>query len=293
MVGLRKETVEMKMKFGANTLIWVLSFTEKDFPLLDKIASMGFDVVEITPGAEFKNIDPGKLRKKLEDLGLGVSMCGGLDASQDYSSDDASIRENGIQFMIDWAHWSHEVGARIIGGPLYSELGKKRYLSAEERKAEWDRSAESLKRVGDGIAKYDVTIALEPINRFEIDMINTSWQAFDMCEQVNHPNIKLMLDTFHMNIEDRDLAEAIRSCKKHLVHFHTCSNYRGIPGEDHIPWSDVRKALNDVGYEGFGVIESFAQGQVAAFANIWRPLVDDQDDIPRKGLQFLRKALAS
>jgi D-psicose/D-tagatose/L-ribulose 3-epimerase len=193
--------------------------------------------------------------------------------------------------MIDWAQWAQEVGAGIIGGPLYSELGKKRYLSPEERKAEWDRSAESLKRIGDGIAKYDVIIALEPINRFEIDMINTSWQAFDMCEQVNHPNIKLMLDTFHMNIEDRDIGDAIRSCKKHLVHFHTCSNNRGIPGEDHVPWADVRKAFIDIDYEGFGVIESFAQGQVAAFANIWRPLVKDQDDIPRKGLKFLKKAL--
>jgi D-psicose/D-tagatose/L-ribulose 3-epimerase len=244
----------MKVKFGVNTLVWILSFTEKEFPLLEKIAGMGFDAVEITPGAEYRKLDPAKLRKKLDDLGLEVTLCGGLDAA-------------------------------------YSELGKKRYLSPEERKAEWDRSAESLKRIGDGIAKYDVTIALEPINRFEIDMINTSWQAFDMCEQVNHPNIKLMLDTFHMNIEDRDIGDAIRSCKKHLVHFHTCSNNRGIPGEDHVPWTDVLKAFIDIDYEGFGVIESFAQGQVAAFANIWRPLVEDQDDIPRKGLKFLKKAL--
>lgn len=281
----------MKVKFGVNTLVWVLSFTEKDFPLLEKIAGMGFDAVEITPGAEYRKLDPAKLRKKLDDLGLNVSLCGGLDAPQDFSSDDASVRENGINFIIDWAQWAQEVGAGIIGGPLYSELGKKRYLSPEERKAEWDRSAESLKRIGDGIAKYDVTIALEPINRFEIDMINTSWQAFDMCEQVNHPNIKLMLDTFHMNIEDRDIGDAIRSCEKHLVHFHTCSNNRGIPGEDHVPWADVLKAFIDIDYEGFGVIESFAQGQVAAFANIWRPLVEDQDDIPRKGLKFLKKAL--
>ena len=283
----------MKIKFGVNTLVWVDPFKEKDLPILDKIAGMGFDVVEITPGAEYRELDPAKLRKKLDDLGLEVSICGALNAPQDYSSDDESVRENGISFMIDWAAWSKDVGARIIGGPLYSELGKKRYLSPEERKAEWDRSAESLKRIGDGIAKYGITIALEPINRFEIDMINTSWQGFNMCEQVNHPNIRLMLDTFHMNIEDIDVGEAIRSCKKHLVHFHTCSNNRGIPGEDHVPWGDVRKALADINYEGFGIIESFAQGEVAAYANIWRPLVDDQDDIPRKGLQFLKKTLAS
>jgi D-psicose/D-tagatose/L-ribulose 3-epimerase len=100
-----------------------------------------------------------------------------------------------------------------------------------------------------------------------------------------------MLDTFHMNIEDKNIGEAIRSCRKHLVHVHTCSNNRGVPGEGHIPWEEVRDALRDIDYRGFGVIESFAQGQVAAFANIWRPLVEDQDDIPRKGLQSLKKVL--
>jgi len=282
----------VNVKLGVNTLVWVLSFTEKDFPLLDRIAGMGFEAVEITPGAEFRKLDPAKLRRKLQDVGLEATLCGAFDAPQDISSADAAVRESGIRFMIEWAAWARELGAKIIGGPLYSELGKKRYLSPEERKAEWDRSADSLRRIGDGIAPHGVTVALEPINRFEIDMINTSWQAFNMCEQVNHPNIKLMLDTFHMNIEDIDIGEAIRACRKHLVHFHTCSNNRGIPGEDHIPWKDVRQAFIDIDYEGFGVIESFAQGQVAAFANIWRPLVENQDDIPRKGLQFLKKALA-
>ena len=100
MVGLRKEKGKMNVKFGANTLIWVLSFTEKDFPLLDKVAGMGFDAVEITPGAEFRKLDPGKLRKKLDDLGLEVSMCGGLDAEQDYSSDD------GPSGLRRWVHTS-------------------------------------------------------------------------------------------------------------------------------------------------------------------------------------------
>jgi D-psicose/D-tagatose/L-ribulose 3-epimerase len=129
---------------------------------------------------------------------------------------------------------------------------------------------------------------MEPINRFEIDMMNTAEHGFLMCEQVDNPSIKMMLDTFHMNIEDKATGDAIRASRKHLVHMHTCSNNRGIPGEGHIPWNEVKQALEDIDYEGYGVIESFAQGQVAAFANIWRPLVADQDDIPRKGLQFLR-----
>ncbi len=132
---------------------------------------------------------------------------------------------------------------------------------------------------------------MEPINRFEIDMINTADQAYRMCEQAGSPAIKMMLDTFHMNIEDKKIGDAIRSSKKHLVHMHTCSNNRGVPGDGHIPWEEVRQALNDIDYEGYGVIESFAKGEVAAFANIWRDLVEDQDEIPRRGLGFLRKTL--
>ncbi len=278
----------MKVKFGANTLIWALSFSEEDFYLIDKLSEMGFDVIEITPGDEYKNIDPDKLRKALDRAKLEVSLCGAFEDDNDISSDDPEIRQNGIDFVKEYTEWAQAVGAKIIGGPLFSALGKKRYRSAEGRKIEWDRSADSLKRIGEDAAKKGVVIALEPINRFEIDMINTAAQAFEMCEQVDNPSIKMMLDSFHMNIEDKSMAESIRASKKHLVHFHTCSNDRGIPGKGHIPWGEINQAFHDIDYEGYGVIESFAQGQVAAFANIWRPLVKDQDDIPREGIKFLR-----
>lgn len=281
----------MKIKFGVNTLVWVLSFSEKDISLIDKVKGFGFDVIEITPGDEFRKINPANLRRKLEEVKLEVSLCGAFDASTDISSKDPDVRKRSIEFMKEYTSWAKEVGARIIGGPLYSELGKKRYIPDEERKAEWDRSADSLKWIGDDAAKKGVVIALEPINRFEIDMINTSEQAFQMCEEVNHPSIKMMLDTFHMNIEDKKIGDAIRASKKHLVHLHTCANNRGIPGDDHIPWDEVNRALNDINYNGYGVIESFAKGQVAAFANIWRSLVKNQDDIPREGLKFLRSVL--
>ena len=279
----------MEIKFGVNTLVWVLSFSEKNMSLIDKAGKMGFDVIEITPGDEFRNIDPEMLRKAIEDRNLEVSLCGAFDDTNDISSTDSSVRQKGIDFLKDYTDWAKKVGAKVIGGPLFSELGKKRYLDDKERKAEWDRSAESLKRIGDDAAKKGVVIAIEPINRFEIDMINTAEQGHRMCDQVDNPSIKLMLDSFHMNIEDKAFGDAIRASKKHLVHFHTCSNNRGIPGEGHIPWNEIKQALNDIDYKGYGVIESFAQGQVAAFANIWRPLVKDQDDIPGEGVKFLKQ----
>ena len=201
----------MEIKFGVNTVVWVLSFSEKEMSLLEKARSMGFDVIEITPGEEFRNLDPGVLRKAIEDQNLEVSLCGAIGGEHDISSADPSVRQNGINFLNDYSDWANEIGAKIIGGPLYSELGKKRYLSDEERKAEWDRSADSLKVIGENAAKKGVVIALEPINRFEIDMINTAEQGCRMCDQVASPSIKLMLDSFHMNIEEKSIGDAIRA----------------------------------------------------------------------------------
>jgi D-psicose/D-tagatose/L-ribulose 3-epimerase len=279
------------MKIGVNTLVWCLPFSEKDMYIIDSIKEMGGDVIEITPGVEYRKLAPNIIRKKLQDAGLEATVCATFEDSNDISGKDKATRKKGIDYMRSLIDWSSEVGARIIGGPLYSALGKSRSLPAAERKMEFDRSADSLKEIGDYAAKKNLVVAIEPINRFEIDMINTADQAIKMCDQVNSPGIRMMLDTFHMNIEEKNIGDAIRSAKKYLVHLHTCSNDRGTPGEGHIPWKEVRKALRDIKFNGFGVIESFAPGQIAAFANIWRPLAAKQDDVARNGIRFLKKVL--
>jgi D-psicose/D-tagatose/L-ribulose 3-epimerase len=172
----------MEIKMGVNTLVWVLTFSERELSLIDKVSGMGFDVIELTPGEEYKSIDPGKLKNKLDQVGLEVSLIAALDDGNDISSTDETVRQKGIDYLVDYSTWAKEIDARIIGGPIYSALGKKRYLDAGERKAEWDRAADSLKRIGDGIARNDVVVALEPINRFEIDLMNTAEQGFMMCE---------------------------------------------------------------------------------------------------------------
>ena len=277
------------MKIGVNTLVWCLPFSEKDMYIIDSIKEMCGDVIEITPGEQYKKLSPDKLRKRLQDAGLEATVCASFEDHNDISSTNKSARKKGIDYMKDLIVWANQIGAKVIGGPLYSALGKKRALPPAERKAEFDRAAESLKEIGEHAVKSGVVVALEPINRFEIDMINTAAQAIRMCDQVGSPGIRMMLDTFHMNIEEKSIGDAIRSAKKYLVHLHTCSNDRGTPGEGHIPWKEVKKALRDIGYRGFGVIESFAPGQIAAFANIWRPLAEKQDDIPRNGIKYLKK----
>ena len=283
----------MNIKFGVHSLLWCLSFSSKYLPVIDIVKEMGFDLLEVEPGDEFRNLPPEELRNRLDTTGLEVSLSVGLDDTTDISSPDENIREQGIAFMQDNIDWAKRIGAGIIVGPVYAEIGRKRYLSDEKRKDEWNRAAESLRQLGDYAAEKGIIIALEPLNRFETDMINTAEQAVDMCDQVDSPSVKITLDTFHMNIEEKDLAAAIRASKKHLVHLHTCANDRGVPGEDHIQWLEIREALRDIDYEGYAVIESFKPGQIAAFACIWRDLAPSIEDIPRKGLSFLRNLLTS
>ena len=277
------------MKFGVNTLVWCLPFTLKDMYLIKKVADFGFDVIEFTPVDQYKELNPDAIRRELEKYNLEVTISASFAAETDISHKDQSIRENGIQFMKELLDWSKKIEAKIICGPLYSELGKKRYLSQDERKAERDRAIDSLKRIGELALKKEIYVAIEPLNRFETDMVNIAEQAFSMCEEVDNPYIRMMLDTFHMNIEEKKIGDAIRLSGKHLVHFHACCNDRGIPGTGHIPWDEVVQALKEIQYEGYAVIESFDMGEVGAQTMIWRPLSPTLDDIAIEGLKFLQK----
>lgn len=276
------------MKLGVNTLVWCLPFTERNFDLFEKVSKMRFDVIELAPGDEFRNLSPERIRERLQQNKLEAAVCVALSESTDISSLDQSIRSNGIHFVNDLIDWTEKLGAKLIGGPIYSALGKKRYLPLKERNAEKERSKESLKRIGEYAAKKGIVIAIEPINRFETDMVNTAEQARDLCEAVNNSSIRMMLDTFHMNIEEKNLKEAICSSRDFLVHLHLCCNDRGIPGTGHIEWQEVVQALKDINYSGFGVIESFDFEEVGPQTMIWRQLAPSPDAMAKEGLKFLR-----
>jgi D-psicose/D-tagatose/L-ribulose 3-epimerase len=277
------------MKFGVNTLVWCLPYTAKHMYLIKKVADFGFDVIELTPVDQYKELDPYIIKEELEKYNLEVTLSASFSEETDISHKNSTIRENGIRFIKEFLDWSKKLGAKIICGPLYSELGKKRYLPPDERKAERARAVESLKRIGEIALKKEIYIAIEPLNRFETDMVNIAEQAFSICEEVNNPFIKMMLDTFHMNIEEKNFGDAIRLSAKHLIHFHTCNNDRGIPGNGHIPWNEVVSTLKDINYKGYGVIESFDMGEVGAQTMIWRPLAPTLDDIAIQGLKFLKE----
>jgi D-psicose/D-tagatose/L-ribulose 3-epimerase len=281
------------MKIGVNTWVWTSPFGAKDFHLISKVKEMGFDILEVAL-EDPSIIDPKALRKMTEDIGLSVTVCGAFGPTRDISSEDPAIRKNGADYMRESLRFAEQVGARIFAGPVYSAVGKTRLVPEEQKKREWAWCVENLREIGKAATGAGVTIGVEPLNRFETDMINLAEQAVRLVRDVDSPAYKIHLDTFHANIEEKSIPDTIRKLGKGMLcHFHACENDRGIPGTGHQDWKGIRDALREVEYDGAAVIESFTPGtvEIAKAASIWRPLAPTQDELAKQGARFLRELL--
>jgi D-psicose/D-tagatose/L-ribulose 3-epimerase len=282
------------MKIGVNTWVWVSPFTTENLELLDKVARMGFDLVEIAVDDPFA-IDAAALKRKLADTGLGASLCGAFGPMRDLSSLDPEPRKIGRKYIEDCVELAGKIGCGLFSGPIYSAVGKTRMVSDEQRKRERAYCIEGMRAIEGSARAGGVTIGVEPLNRFETDMINLTEQATALIDEVGSPVYKVHIDTFHANIEEKSIPAAIRRLGKgRLCHFHGCENDRGAPGTGHQDWAGMRDALRDIEYRGPVVIESFTPGavEIAKAASIWRPLAVSQDELAERGLAFFRKLFA-
>lgn len=281
------------MKFGANTLIWTSPFSNQDLYLLGKVKEMGFDSIEIYL-EDLSLMDLKRIKAELKALELGCSILCASGPARDISSEDSAVQKGGIEYIELCIQAASELGSKIVAGPFYSAVGALRPYSDEDRKRQWDRSAGNLKKVADSAQSHGVVLALEPINRFETDLINTTDSVLRMVNDVNSPHVQVQIDTFHMNIEERNIGKAIRKVGKNLAHFHACENDRGTPGTGLVPWQEIKTALEEIGYDGYLVIESFTikAKEIAKAACVWRSLAPDQDSLARNGLKFLKELFA-
>lgn len=278
------------MRIGAHTLIWVAPFTGETLDLVDRVRDMGFDAIDIGVGEVPPPFPAAELRRRLARTGLTASLATSLNAQRDITSDDADARRVGVEFLQGVARLCAEVGAGTLIGPIHSELRRQRLDPPPVREERWKRCADGLAAVAREAERAGVSVAVEPLNRFENDFLTTTADGLRLCRMVGHPLLGLLLDTFHMNIEERRIGEAIRSAKGHIVHFHTCESDRGAPGSGHVDWAEVRDALRDVGYDGVCTIESY-NPDVSALAqrlSIWRRFAPSQDQLCSEGLAFLR-----
>lgn len=277
------------MKFAANTFIWSDHFTRSHLSLLHRLKEAGFDGVEL-PLFEPSHLRDPELRRGIEASGLGCTFCSVLPEGLNMLTDDAPVREKTRDHLKQCIQVAGEMGADVLAGPLYAPVG---YLPGRRRtQDEWKRAVEVFQDLGPALEDFEITLAIEPLNRYETYFLNTAADAAKLCREINHPRIGILFDTYHANIEEKTMQEAIASAGPYLRHFHACENDRGVPGTGHIDWPAVFRALREVNYDDWLTIEGFgfSLGALSAAASIWRDLAPTPDAIAFEGVRFLREA---
>ena len=282
------------MKFGVNSFVWVSPCTtEAVKELAPKVKAMGFDILEIA--CENPNLlDIQTIKNVIAENRLSAIICGVFGADRNICSFDPEVRENARKYILWLIDSAAHLGSEVICGPMYSAVGKDHLEDSNSRKKEWDLAVSEIREMADYAAGKGIKLALEPLNRFETDMINTVSQGIMFIHDVGRENIGFHLDTFHMHLEEKSSPEAIRLAGDKIFHFHACENDRGVPGTGQVHWQEIAPALKSTNYQGPVVIESFTSQvkEIARAVNIWREIAPSQDAIAQQGLQYLKTLFA-
>ncbi len=278
------------MRFGINSFLFVSPFKTESSKLFKKFKDWGFDSVEI-PIEDPSHIDAAKVKADLDKAGLVCgSVCACMGPGRDLrgSEEDQQTAMTYLKAIIDQMVI---LDCPNLIGPVYSVVGLIGAHDDTAKKQHFDLVVKNLKELGAYAQSKGKIISIEPLNRFETDFLNTVDQGLKLLKAVKSPAFRLHLDTFHMNIEEKNQPEAIRKVGKLLGHFHACGTDRGTPGNDSLEWKGIVKALKEVGYDGDVVIESFTTDVkvIARAAAIWRKIEPKRDDIAVKGLENLHK----
>lgn len=289
------------MKFGT-----LYSYWSKDgqwggdyCALCHKAKKAGLDVLEVGAGdlLNMSDTELSELRDTAKELGLEISANLGPPKDKDISSKDETVRKAGVKFLCDIMHQMVKLDSKILIGALYNSWP---YDFVDlDKEALWQRAVEGMKQVGDEADKLGITIALEVLNRFETCLLTDCEEGVRFCRDVDRKSVKLLLDTFHMNIEEDNLPDAIRRAGDLLAHVHVGEGNRKLPGMGHLPWTEIGKALNEIGYNGMVVMEPFmkAGGKIGSDIKVWRDLsggADEEkmDQMMAEAVSFLHRSFA-
>ena len=280
------------IKIGIHLMMWQEGYATPILPLLEKVKQAGFDGAEFSVVRLEKQQEAEEIRKRAADLGLGITCTFGLSPDQDIASDDSKKVAAAIartKLAIDMAA---VLGAPVMAGIFYSGFGV-RAESLAEGIARRQRAAENLRSVAEYAVQQGVTIAIEPVNHYETDMINTSQQGIDLINAVGNSSLRILFDVFHASIEENSVPDAIRSSGKFIGHVHFSENHRGIPGTGSLPYSEIMQALRDIQYQGWIVTEIIGVPG-GEFARRFKTSVrgETPDGAARLSAAYIRKLIA-
>jgi len=279
------------MRFGMNLFLWTDSLTEQTRPVLEDIKKMGYDAVEI-PVFESdvkKYVAWGKI---FDDAGLARTGCTVRGADDNPMSADAKIRQKGVEANKRALDCCQAAGCETLIGPYHSALG---YFSGAGPTAdEWNWAVESMRQVAEHADKCGVNLGIEYLNRFECYLLNTAADGARFVREVNHPRCKMMYDTFHAHIEEKNIPAAIRALKGILIHVHISENDRSTPGQGNVRWQENFDTLEEIGYDNLMVVEAFGMALpgLAAATKIWRRMFTSERQLAADALKFMKTEVA-
>jgi D-psicose/D-tagatose/L-ribulose 3-epimerase len=276
------------MKIGFCMFLWTTHVTGSHEALLRDLKATGYDGVEI-PIFEGDTEHYRRLGALLDEIGLERTAVSAMGDPAMNLIGDAAARKAGIAYMKKTIDCAAALGARFLSGPLHSTLGH--FSGTGPTRREMQRSVSSQRAIGDHAASKDVVIGLEALNRFECYLVNTMQGLCAHLDEIDHPAIRAMYDTFHCNIEEQDPIAAFTDSLRHIVHVHISENDRGVPGRGNIPWKKTFRAIRSSGYDGWLTIESFGRGlpDLAAATKVWRDFAETPEAVYREGYDHIRK----
>ena len=274
------------MRFGVHCRLWTTGWTNADLHLLDHAKELGFSALEISMG-NLDNIDPPSIRARAEKAGIEIIGAMALGKDHALATPDREMRRRSIEYLKAAAQALREMGGRLFGGMFYAVPGRFSGRAPSSDELSW--IAEGIQEVAVFARGCDVALAIEPVNRYETYLLNTAAQAQALIDRIGEPNVGLLLDTYHMNIEERGIPATILRHSAHLRHLHLNESDRGMLGSGNIDWSAIFVALKQIGYRGIGSIEVFGapSPQAPAITPIWRQLFASPDQLARDSLEFL------
>jgi D-psicose/D-tagatose/L-ribulose 3-epimerase len=278
------------MQLGIHAMAWTPHWSNESLPLVQRVASLGLDFIEI-PLMGIDDIDPLAIRRSVEEAGIGVVTSSVLSDATDITSADADVRQAGVAYLRRCVDATTEMGAPQFSGVIYCSHGKR--PEGRPSQEEWKRSSDCLSLVAAHAQEVGIDLGIEPVNRYESPLINTCEQAIQLADMIGAANVKVHLDTYHMNIEEKSWKDPVVAAGDRLCHFHLCENDRGIPGTGLVDWQELFEGLGRIRYRGYAALESFVDvsDDMVAGTAVWRDLAPSGDVLVQEGTSFLRRLI--
>lgn len=275
------------MELGIHAYEWCSEWSNETLGIIDTVRNLGFDFIEI-PLMRLDLFDPISVKEKLDGFGITTSNVI-LSPEHDITSFDPEIRKNGTRYLKDCVKASAEAGAKMFSGVIYSQyLKNARHMPSEQ---EWEFSASCLREVARYAQEFGVHIAFEPVTRYESYLLNTAEEANKLIDMIGEPNVHIHLDSYNMNVEEKNFHQAVLTAGKRLSNFHMCENDRGIPGTGHVDWDGIFSAFKEIGFNGYLGFEGFSDCTDNMSTWVWRKLAPDAETYVRESISFARKML--